>query len=168
VDDFPLTPVEAIAAYWVITTRADKMREGAETAERLTSIANKLKVWGDANAPSDIGPNVIQADVTHNPWIIACDGGISHAPNMSARSREIWRETGDLLAKRSDTTPGERQGYVGGPIILDETQDWPSGVGGCGQTTIVRGFGDDMLGEPTVYLCKPCATENTDDDEVWP
>ncbi|HEY5482809.1 MAG TPA: hypothetical protein VIK31_03220 [Propionibacteriaceae bacterium] len=180
--DFPLTPGEAIVL-------ATFLEEHAKLPH-LVALAGRLRMWArvelaqideeqgpyepaggvsdpdhprDANAPSDIGPNVIQADVTHNPWIIACDGGVSSTPDMSAQSRKIWRETAALLAR----------GYNAGPIILDETQDWPSGVGGsqcegCGQTTIVRGFGDDMLGEPTVYLCKPCATGSTDDDEVQP
>lgn len=51
------------------------------------------------------------------------------------------------------------------------TDEWTSGVGGaqcgsCGRTTIVRGFGDDMLGEPTEYLCKPCWTGTDDEDDV--
>ena len=47
---------------------------------------------------------------------------------------------------------------------IAETLDveWRSGVGGaqcddCGRFTIVRAAGRDYMGEPTGWICRPCA-----------
>lgn len=170
--DFPLTPSEAIAVYWVVKTRVGKMR-GGEAADYWASIADRLKTWGEANLEPE--PEEVMTTQDAQPrdlWDLA---ERPYAPPAAPPLLDEWGRSHEAEQAKhpQHLLPGQRSGYVGGPVILDETQDWPSGVGGsqcegCGQTTIVRGFGDDMLGEPTVYLCKPCATGSTDDDEVQP
>ena len=45
-NDFPLTPAEAIAVALVIDVRVSKMRENSEAGEYWASIADRLRTWG--------------------------------------------------------------------------------------------------------------------------
>lgn len=68
----------------------------------------------------------------------------------------------DIFTPGTDKCPDHARAAI-------DPNRWPSGVAAqcekCGRVTIVRGFGDDMLGEPTEYLCKPCWTGTDDEDE---